>query len=109
MFNDDPGSAVASPKTRRPFNVNRQIVSTISGLKKANRKYAMKVRSDTIFKDNVIISYFGKYTHRVDKWKVFKERIITFVARNPRRYYMPEPFVISDWLHFGLREDVTSL
>lgn len=109
VLNDDPGYAVTSPKSKLPFNVNRQIVSASSGLKRASRKYAMKMRSDTIFKDNVILSYFGKYTSRTEAWKVFKERVVTFVARNPRRYYMPEPFVISDWLHFGLREDVVSL
>ncbi|MFN3393310.1 MAG: WavE lipopolysaccharide synthesis family protein, partial [Candidatus Thermochlorobacter sp.] len=39
VFNDDPGSAMSR---NRPYNVNRQIVSTKNGLAKASRKYALK-------------------------------------------------------------------
>jgi hypothetical protein len=109
VLSEDPGFGIANEKTKLAYNVNRQIVSAKEGMKRATRKYAMKMRSDTLFSDNIILSFFGRYLERYEEWKVFKERILTFVARNPRRHFEPKPFLIADWLHFGLREDVQSL
>ena len=106
IFNDDPGPLNTKDSSN---NLNRQIVSTYSGLKNATRKYALKLRTDTILNDNCIISYFGKYPCRIEKWKMFKERIVTDAALNPKHYLTPFPFQIPDWIHFGFREDLLIL
>ncbi len=105
IFNVDPGPL----NTENNINLNRQIISILSGLKKTTRKYAMRMRTDTIFKDNCMVSYFAKYPYRVENWKVFKERIVTDAALNPRHYLTPLPFQIPDWIHFGYREDILTL
>ena len=104
IFNDDPG-----PLNTKDRNLNRQIISTSSGLKKATRRYAMKLRTDTIFNNNCMISYFAKYPCRIETWKMFKERIVTDAALNPKHYLTPFPFQIPDWIHFGNRDDVLAL
>lgn len=106
IFNDDPGPLNTKDSSN---NLNRQIVSTSSGLKKATRRYAMKLRTDTIFNNNCMISYFAKYPCRIETWKMFKERIVTDAALNPKHYLTPFPFQIPDWIHFGFREDLLIL
>jgi len=106
IFNDDPGPLNTKDSSN---NLNRQIVSTLSGLKKVTRKYAMKLRTDTIFNNNCMISYFDSYPCRVEKWKIFKERVVTDAALNPRHYLTPLPFQIPDWIHFGYTDDLLLL
>ncbi|MDD3149932.1 MAG: WavE lipopolysaccharide synthesis family protein [Candidatus Gastranaerophilales bacterium] len=91
-------------------NVNKQIVSSREGIKKANRKYVLKFRSDTIIAGTKFLNYFGKYKKRCDEWKIFKERILvcSIYTRNPNRL-RPYPYHPSDLVQFGLKEDIEHL
>ena len=107
--NDDPGALVTweAPWGSVYYNLNRQICSTKAGLQRATRKYAMKTRTDTIFNSNHLLTYFYKYPNRSQELKIFKERVIALFSTHPHR--TKRPFFISDFLHFGLREDIMLL
>lgn len=112
--NDDPGAWNAfRPECGevKLDNTNRQIVSTKNGLYAATRRYAAKIRSDMIFQGNQWMHYFDRYPARAREWRIFKSRLITcsIWARDPRCPYSRQPLHPPDWVHIGLREDVTLL
>lgn len=84
-------------------NINRQLVSTKSGLKKANRKYIFKFRSDMCLASNKFLQVYDSYE---DGSTIFKHRLLIcdYYTRNPR--VIPMPFHLSDWVLFGYNEDV---
>ena len=87
-------------------NLNRQIVSSKQGLKQTSRKYVLKTRSDLIFEGNNLTSFWKLFPERSDHLKILNEKVIccTVQSQNPRKN--PVPFSPSDWIHFGLKEDV---
>ncbi len=111
--NDDPGAFnVMRPEALRPVynNGNRQIVSTASGLRAVSRCYAAKVRTDLVLTGNQWLGQFNGFPARSPRWRIFKERIVTasLYTRNPVRG-IRKPFHPSDWLMFGLTEDMLLL
>ncbi len=109
LLNPDPG-AVVFTKSGAWQNHNRQILSTQNGLKKATRKYALKLRSDSVLKGTKFLNYFGKYQKRADECKILKERVLinNWHTRMPK---FPQPllFHVSDFFMFGLYEDVLNI
>lgn len=107
--NKDPGGypIYDSPKILNASN--RQIVSTLTGLKRASKKYALKIRTDMYFENTNFLDYWGKFPKRHDEYKILKERVLlsTSFAPNPRRE--PKPYHPSDWFFFGLREDLLNI
>lgn len=107
LLNDDPGAINGNN------NVNRQIVSTRNGLEKASRKYAMKLRTDTLLTGTGFLDAFERYPERRDDFKVFEHKVVipTLYTRNPLRalfysalsYYFFHP---SDIFQFGLKTDL---
>ena len=57
---EDPGALNNSDKCRKAFinNINRQIRSSINGLRAANRLFALKFRTDSWVKSDVITNLF---------------------------------------------------
>jgi hypothetical protein len=104
----DPGNA--NFDNLSPFNCFRQIVSSINGLKKCTTKYAAKVRSDLIFKNDNFLKYFIKFSDLPsdENYRLLKQRVIMFPGCNPNRR-MKFPFHPSDWFFFGLTEDVQDI
>ena len=92
-------------------NTNRQIVSTRNGLKRAQRKYAAKIRTDMVFSGNSWMHHYDRYPRRVEEWRIFRERVITcsMFARDPRCPYTRQALHPPDWVYIGLREDVLLL
>lgn len=105
--NDDPGISILGDFTQNGF---RQIVSSIGGIRKVNTKYAAKVRSDLIFKNNNILKYFEKYGDLPydSKYKLVNRRVVMLTACNPKRRFK-FPFNAADWLYFGLTEDIIDI
>lgn len=94
-------------------NMNRQLLSTQAGLKKATRKFALKLRSDLILTNNSFLDYFNKFQNRTQNYNLFERKILTstlFTRFNIKLGKQSErvnmPFHISDWWFFGLREDL---
>jgi hypothetical protein len=108
--NEDPGAQTCHERLPLLNNVNRQIVSTREGLKRATRPYAIKVRSDILFTGTGFLEFFGKYSARCAEWSFLRERVIncSVFAQNPRRHF-PFPYHPSDWFFFGLRDDVLAI
>lgn len=102
--NKDPGSEKIIDKT---FNVNRQIVSSLEGIKKATRKYVLKLRNDNILTGTDFLNYIDKFDKRCNEFKILKNRVLTcnVFARRANIF----PFHPSDWVFFGLKEDVLNI
>lgn len=107
--NKDPGASVFTFDNKKQ-NQNRQIFSTINGLKKSSRKYSLKLRSDMEIKGTIFLSYFAKYPFRNEKYKILKERVLinNLYTRNPYSN-LPYLFHPSDWVMFGLTEDLINI
>jgi hypothetical protein len=94
-------------------NVNRQIVSTLAGLKASTRKYALKLRTDCILSGNQFLKFFDLFPRSEQDYKVFSHKVISccYFTRNPKaklwdHYYS---YHLSDIAHFGLAKDLVSL
>lgn len=106
----DPGASICDYKYNIPNNLNRQIVSTQSGLNLVETKYALKLRSDMILVNKNFLNYYGKYSEfRSSNCKLFEERIIinNLYCANPEKTKFL--FHISDWTQFGLTSDMLKL
>ena len=105
VFSEDPGASIIDDVSGTLNNVNRQIISTKSGLKQAERKYVLKTRTDIIWNDDNILNYFALYDEGYNS-KHFHNRVLicNYYTRNPS--VLPLPFHISDWIAFGLNEDI---
>lgn len=116
IINEDPGAQGVWP-SYVPSNVNRQIVSSKSGILAATRKYCLKIRSDMVLKSTKFIDFFEKAQKIPDsKLKVFSNPIVTnnFSSRDTKSVLEklpshPLPFHPSDHISFGLTTDVLYL
>ena len=117
IYNEDPGTVlIEEHKSIKTYNnMNRQLLSTQSGLKIANRKYSLKLRSDLILTGKGFINYFEKFQKRIDDYKLFQQKIVTstlFTRYNIKSSKHHDrvliPFHISDWWFFGLTKDLKS-
>jgi hypothetical protein len=91
------------------ININRQIVSTMSGLHEVSRRYAAKVRTDCLIEGDGFLRAFESLTARRNDVRIFDHRIVSCCKffRNPRRY--PMVFHCGDLFHFGLSSDLMRL
>lgn len=110
ILSKDPGGVICDPTYKIMNNVNRQIVSSKCGLEAASRQFALKIRSDMKLSGLQFISAWGLYDDkRSDTCRIFKNRIVI------NNLYCADPahtnflFHVSDWVQFGLREDVLNL
>ena len=106
VLNEDPG-AVFEKEFASFHNLNRQIVSTLNGIKKSKRKYILKFRSDILMTSNNFLKYYNKYTSRIKKCRIFKERVL--VCDKYTRKENCLCFHISDWVMFGLKKDLIKI
>jgi hypothetical protein len=106
----DPGAEICDDVYNIRNNVNRQIVSTKNGLKIVKTNYAMKLRSDMKLKNTNFLKFFGKYDgFRNEICKIFKNRIIINNLYCADPVDTTFPLHISDWVQFGLIEDLLRL
>lgn len=110
VLNDDPGGYKMSHGSEIN-NVKRQIISTLNGIKAVDnsKRYVLKLRSDIALTGDNFLKYFDKYNCFNDDWRFVKSRIIisSIASRDPTEWECP--FCISDWIHFGLKEDLLRL
>ncbi len=114
ILNDDPG-AINIGVNFRPLNINRQIFTTLSGIRAATRMYVLKIRTDakmTGLHFCQIFDYANTALNKTEiKYKIFKNRIIcsSNFTRNPESDVNGLCFQISDLWLFGLKEDLNDL
>ncbi len=105
----DPGAVSHWRDSNWLFNLNRQIRSSMAGLRKATRPNAVKIRSDMRIDNLGFLSLYDRFPARCAEWQVFSRRVVacTTISQNVRRWglvYCP-----SDWFHFGRTDDVRKL
>lgn len=118
LFNNDPGAEIFTPDGKRQ-NQNRQILSTKNGVNVAKKKYVLKIRSDMELLGCKFLKYFDKYNIRNKQCKILKKRIlinslytrnsIYKKKKNNIEYEQPYLFHVSDWMMFGLKEDISNV
>jgi hypothetical protein len=112
ILNDDPGPIDTRDfiePNAPPNNINRQILSTLSGLKRASRKYAIKTRTDLLVDSTNFVDYFFKDKVFEGKYKLLNRRVIipNFFCVDPSRSGMC--FHYSDLFHFGETFDLLKI
>jgi hypothetical protein len=93
------------------LNYNKMIISAKRGIKAATRKYVLRLRTDTLIQNPEFIQLFEDYqNHRDSNFKILTNRILvsSLFTIDSRKWncYLHHP---SDWLHFGLKEDVVAV
>ena len=104
VTSSDPGVLVDFNGNRH--NTNRQIVSTLTGIRTSSRKHVLKLRSDHILTGSQI-AVLGGYDSRVtpaDRLLRQPITVTTLFIRNPAK--VPLLFHLSDLVQFGAREDM---
>lgn len=110
VFSKDPGAIARmyAPELNigdNPNNINRQIVSTLNGLKKVKTPYALKMRTDFEIRHTGFLKYVNKYCKFSNEYRVFKERVLSVMGNKPDYF----SFFPCDFLFFGLTEDLLKL
>ena len=111
IFNKDPGGVKDPFVPTFTNNLLRQMVSTKSGVKKAGRKYILKIRSDLYIFRNNLERCFKLFPLRNKEFSIFNHRLLgcSFFSKkyiSAGNLIQPVPFHISDWFVFGLAQDV---
>lgn len=83
-------------------NINRQIVTTVAGLRKVTTKYAIKLRTDAFLENDNFLAAYTKYANLFPSGS---DRILTtsFFTIDPL-VFEHMPFHISDWFLFSTTE-----
>ena len=95
-------------------NVNRMLVTAKNGLEKVETEYVLRIRTDIILENSNFLKYWDLFPKHNGKYKIFKHRIINDSTFAQFAHVMKNgihllPFHMSDWIHFGLTEDVKLL
>lgn len=109
VYSADPGARPIS-KGGALNNTNRQIVSTLNGLKASTRPYSLKFRTDCKLSGTGFLEAFDNYPVRHDAFKLFQRKIVAprFASRieTGKRPYLFHP---ADIALFGLTTDLVTL
>ncbi|MHA7099862.1 WavE lipopolysaccharide synthesis family protein [Roseivirga pacifica] len=115
IYNVDPGSSGININGKG-INADRQLVSTLNGLKEATKPYCIKLRSDClILKPEILDSlkkHCDRYSMRHDdnEIAIFKNKVAVSNVTTKYPKLSTDPcFHLSDWFYFGLKEDLIDL
>ena len=117
ILSDDPGSVKIPTVDGGIFNynINRQTVSSRNGIRAADSKYILKIRSDVIAMGNDFLRFFDKYSRKKEEFSVFEERLMVSeiftldweVHQNSYcKFKFYRPYHVSDMVIFGKRTDM---
>lgn len=114
VLNKDPGAVSAVIDRKRMFNINRQIVSSINGIKAAERPYVLKCRSDMMLMGTGFLKFWDMYPQRDAEYVLAEHKIVipslyTIKGEYSGDRFHPTPFHISDWYAFGTKRDIETL
>ena len=109
ILSKDPGGVLHDLKYNNYNNVNRQLLSTQAGIKKSSRKYVLKIRTDFYLKNANFLLFFDCFPECESEFHFFKERVMVLSPYSREvscENGLPTPFHPSDFIFFGLREDL---
>ena len=98
----------------KPNNVNRIIKTLQSALDAADTKYTLRLRTDIVLRSKNFLKYWDKFPKYNGRYKIFEHRIINDSSFAQFAHVMKDgiqllPFHMSDWIHFGLTNDIKLL
>jgi hypothetical protein len=102
---DDPG-----PLFDRDANLNRLLVSSLAGIRRAARPLVMKTRTDILFTSDSVLDYWDQWTEFAPDLRIFRKRVLvpnTFTFKPT--YINCHAFHPTDWCFLGLKEDIEFL
>jgi hypothetical protein len=111
VLNDDPGAVALADSgffSTYKNNLNRQLVSTQAALRAACRRYAVKMRTDTLLVKPTPVAKLGA-KEPTGPLRIFRGQVaaLNVFTHNPLK--RPVLFHLSDLFHAGLREDLLTL
>ena len=109
ILNEDPGAVKTDLVNNILNNQNRQLVSTLNGVKKASRKYILKLRTDFELHNTNFLNYWNRFPKKNCNLNVFSHRIIisSVFSREFSDYsHRPVLFHPSDFFMFGKSDDI---
>jgi hypothetical protein len=112
LFNEDPGCRPRGEASdSKPNNVNRQVVSSYEGIKRSDRTYTLKMRTDFAVTGGGFLDFLGIHPAYNAEYKVFRERVVVcmFGTRKPFGKHYNLPFHVSDFACFGRTCDLANL
>ena len=114
VFSSDPGGTLCDDYHQVGNNVNRQIVSSLAGIRRAGRPYCLRVRSDLILGSDQFLQFWKKFPVRQSEYRFAAERILScsiysrlFAGVGDLRTRIV--FHPSDFVFFGFRQDLENL
>lgn len=109
VLNKDPGAIKTDLVNNVTNNQNRQLVSTREGIKKASRKYILKLRTDFVLHSAKFLEYWNKFLSRHETYNIFRHKIIasSVFSRIASDFnHRPILFHPSDFFLLGLADDL---
>ncbi|WP_144823842.1 WavE lipopolysaccharide synthesis family protein [Marinobacter piscensis] len=113
VISEDPGPNIRnfySDGQPQYYNNNRQIVSTLAGLRQVSTPYAIKLRSDNYLTGNGFVELQSQYPKRCKSHRIFRERVVVsnvFTRRYAKGFKVA--FHLSDFFYYGLTEDLLAI
>ena len=117
IFNTDPGSLIYRDGNYQwKTNINRMLLSSLNGVRRADRYYVVKLRTDSFLYNNNLKKILSKKYlidrrfKRESEYSIFDERVINcnLFARDSRSY-KPYLFHPGDIMLLGKKEDLLRL
>lgn len=108
----DPGGLVAMDASLSPNNVNRQIVSTLEGLKMVTTPYSIKLRSDMTILNSSIIERLSRLPKKskITKFDLTSEYVLVSDVTSINPYInMVLPHHPGDWIYAGKTSDLLNI
>lgn len=104
LENKDPGALDSQYEGREKSavrnNFNRQLISTLHGIREAGREYVMKLRSDSLLRDLSFLRFYEKYGR--------EQNIACFEPRNPWGEFLNQLSLCDFWF-FAPKEKMLKL
>lgn len=114
ILSEDPGPLICGYGSGGPLfeNINRQIVSTVSGIEASSKSIIIKSRSDALFVGNLAASIENCiFSNSENRNRVFKRKVIVSNIYTRLFFFEFGGFRrslghVSDLFHCGYREDI---
>ena len=109
ILSEDPGAVHQSDDPKILDNVNRQIISSVAGLRVVQTKFAVKTRTDFVFRGKGFVHWLNNKLFRDSEYAIFTNRVVipNYNVKNHKR--MELLFHPSDLVVAGLTSDVLSM